>query len=467
MPPHSLAKAYNMKLSRTIFVMSLLSSIHLSCSSQNEIFVQEPLLNKPHEEPAVSEEEPEVIPDEIDEVIETTVDEKSSEPTPQIGAEKDEINESLQKGIPLELNAEVERWIEVFTGKHHDMFQRYLNRGERYKKMIVTTLRDQGVPTELYYLAMIESGFNPSAYSHAHAMGVWQFIKGTGTRYGLRVDRYADERKDPVRATISASMYLNDLNNVFDSWYLAMAAYNAGELRILRAIMKAKTRDFWELARGRHLPAETMNYIPKFLAALTIGTNPEKYGFKIEPIDAPELVSVKVPSPIKLSAIAKRSNVSLKELKANNPHLKQGMTPPGTKLYRVWVPKEQKEQLLAVADDMKKDRLNIKSRHSKKIARRYHRVRRGETLASISRRYGMSIRQLKSLNRMRSNRIYAGSRLKIRGSAKATRYRVRRGDNLNIIARKFGTSIKNLKRLNRIRGSRIYAGQVLTVRNRG
>lgn len=460
-----------MKLTTTLNISIILSSLLLSCASQDDLYSQDQLLLKPQQDIEAAEE-PEVIPDEIDEVIESTVDEKSTEPTPPIGSEKDEINESIEAGIPLEVNAEVERWIDVFTGRHHDLFQRYLNRGERYKKMIITTLRDQGVPTELYYLAMIESGFSPSAYSHAKALGIWQFIEGTGTRYGLRVDRYADERKDPIRATISASMYLNDLNNVFDSWYLAMAAYNAGELRILRAIMKAKTRNFWDLARGKYLPAETMNYIPKFLAALTIGSDPEKYGFTIAPLDVPELVSVKVPTPIKLSQVAKMAGLDLKELKKNNFHLKKGMTPPGGKEYRIWVPEDKKSKLLAIKTDLSKHKLNIKSKR-KRIARRYHRVRRGETLASISRRYGMNIRQLKSLNRMRSNRIYAGSRLVIRGKgktvakAKTTKYRVRRGDNLAAIARKFRTSIRKIKKINKIRGSRIYAGQILKVKSKG
>ncbi|SMF28523.1 LysM peptidoglycan-binding domain-containing protein [Pseudobacteriovorax antillogorgiicola] len=437
---------------------------HFSCTSQLDSQPMEPFLEKPQE---LHGDEPEVVPDEIDEVIESTVEKPRTEPPPPIGTEKDEINESLEQGIPLEINAEVQRWIEVFTGSHRDMFQRYLNRGERFKPMIITTLRDQGVPTELYYLAMIESGFSTHAYSHAKALGLWQFIAGTGKRYGLRIDRYVDERRDPIRATISASMYLNDLNNVFDSWYLAMAAYNAGELRILRAIMKAKTRDFWQLARGNYLPDETMNYIPKFLAALTIGSNPEKYGFTIEPAtDIPPLVSVKVPSPVKLDQIAKLSGVSLKELKENNPHIRRNMTPPGLKEYRLWVPEYERAQVLAVQDGLKTHRLKISS-SQRKVARRYHRVRRGETLASISRRYGLTIRQLKARNGLRSNRIYAGSRLIIRDSKSTERYRVRRGDNLNLIARKFNTSVRNIKRLNNLKSTRIYAGQILKVRPRG
>lgn len=450
-----------------ILFAGLLLTLSFSCSSEQSENKQG--LLEPIEPVDTSElDQPEVVPDEIDEVMEAQTQSLPSEKV-EIGSEQDEINESIMEGIPVEINKEVERWIEVFTGKHHDMFQRYLNRGEYYKNMIASTLRDQGVPTELYYLAMIESGFSTSAYSKAKAMGIWQFIKGTGHRYGLRIDRYVDERRDPIRATISAAMYLNDLNNVFDSWYLAMAAYNAGELRILRAIMKGKTRDFWQLARGKFLPSETMNYIPKFLAALTIGKNPEKYGFTIEAPKKPfDLVSVKVPAPTKLHRIAQFSDISLSEIKKHNPHLRRSMTPPGSKDYLLWLPKENQTLISENYSKIGKYRMNIRAPRVQ-LARRYHRVRRGETLASISKRYGISIRKLKSLNGIRSHRIYAGSRLIIKTpkASYGSKYRVRKGDNLNLIARKFNTSVYRIKSLNKLNNNRIYAGQLLRVRPKG
>ena len=448
-----------------------LTQTHCSSYSEEAFYFAEPIGKDSLYTEDTGDSEPEVVPDEIEEVLTEKADELQREPV-QIGSESDEINESLKGGIPLELNDDVQRWINYFTGRNRERFQRFLDRGEQYKTMIVGTLKDQGVPTELYYLAMIESGFVTSARSHASAVGLWQFIRGTGKRYGLRIDSHVDERRDPMRATISASIYLNDLKNVFDSWYLAMAAYNAGEMRILRAIMKGKTRDFWELARAKRLPAETMNYIPKFLAALTIGSNPTKYGFTINPVhDRPILEAVNVPTPVSLSKVAKAAGLSLRDLKLYNPHFLKNVTPPSRKDYPVWVPANHSGQLTAELSNLKKAKLNIRVAHSTpEKGRKYHRVRKGENLASISKKYNLKIAELKKLNSLRSNRIYAGARLKITGAAtpaKKQRYRVRRGDNLYSIAKKFQTTIKAIKKSNKIRRNKIYAGQMLTINRAG
>lgn len=412
----------------------------------------------------------EVVPDEIDEVLTSQALNPKPNMIPPIGAEEDEINKVIKEGIPVEVNEEVEKWIHFFTVKRPDLMQRYLERGERYKPMIVSLLRDHGVPTELYYLALIESGFTKTARSHAGAVGIWQFIRGTGRRYGLRIDHYVDERIDLHRSTIAATIYLNDLHNIFDSWYLAMAAYNAGEMRIMRAIMNGKTRDFWELARQRKLPRETMNYIPKFLAAVIIGSQPEKYGFRLNPQPAMQSIApINVAAPVKLSDIANASGVSYGTLRELNPHLLKKMTPPGMKQYQIWVPEDEKHAVTAISNDLSKYLVNVRSTPEYRGTRRYHRVRRGETLSSISRKYGMTIRELKKLNRLRSNRIYAGTRIRIAGSsqAQATKYRVRRGDNLYAIAKRFGMTVRELKRLNRLSRNTIYAGQVLRVASRG
>jgi membrane-bound lytic murein transglycosylase D len=402
---------------------------------------------------------PEVEPNTIDAVLDAERFNPKPDDVPEIGAEDDEINEVIKKGIPVEINDEVQKWIHFFTKKRPDLFARYMERGEKYKPMIVSTLRDQNVPTEIYYLAMIESGFVQHARSHASAVGLWQFIAATGRRYGLRVDYYADERIDPHRATIAATLYLNDLHNVFDSWYLAMAAYNAGEMRIMRAIMNGKTRNFWELARNKHLPAETMNYIPKFLAAVIIGSQPEKYGFqRPEPQQVEDVVSVKVPSGIRLKNIASELGVSYQKLKNHNRHLKRRMTPSGLKSYHLWVPKQYEAQFADASERLKK----YVVKNSRKSGNGYHRVRRGENLISIANRYGMSLRELKQLNGLRSNRIYAGTRLRISGSP-LKHYRVRRGDNLYLIASKFGMTLSQLKRMNRLRSNRIYPGTRLKV----
>lgn len=159
--------------------------------------------------------------------------------------------------IPVELNQHVQVWIEYFTTRDKERFQRFLDRGQPYRDVVENTLEENDLPAELYYLAMIESGFRTNALSHAKAVGVWQFIPGTARRYGLRIDRHVDERRDPIRATEAAAKYLRDLYNVFGSWHLAMAAYNAGEIRVLRAVFKGRTRNFWELIEAKTLPRVT------------------------------------------------------------------------------------------------------------------------------------------------------------------------------------------------------------------
>jgi membrane-bound lytic murein transglycosylase D len=441
--------------------------------------------------------QPEVEPTEIDEAIEDESAEETAENVPEIGTEEDEINEALKHGIPIELNDKVEKWIDFFVNKNPEMFQRFLDRGHPYKKMIVSMLRDRGIPTELYYLAMIESGFVLHARSPMAAVGFWQFIPATGRRYGLRVDNYVDERRDPRRATIAAAMYLSDLNNVFDSWYLALSAYNAGEMRIMNAIMRGKSRDFWQLVKDKQLPSETMDYIPKFMAAFLIGTNPEKYGFR-HPTAEPneELVAVNVPSPLSLHTLSEYASVPLVTLQVANPHLVKGMTPPGPEEYKIWVPKVFVSSINDNQERLASARLNISASRIAKVDRaprstnsnrKFHRVKRGEHLTMIAEKYGMTVGQLKVFNRLKSNVIRPGMRLKIRGADTAVAaqndrkgklvasadtkgsgtYRVRRGDNLHQIARRFGTTVQSLKKINRLRRTDLRVGQVLKIARNG
>lgn len=415
----------------------------------------------------------------IDAVIASVDQRVATTPTETDLEVGDEITNARTGQIPMELNDDVERWIEYFTVRDRERFQRFIERGEKYRPMITAVLKDQGIPTEIYYQAMIESGFATHAKSHASAVGIWQFIKGTGHRYGLRIDGYVDERRDPMRATIAAAIYMKDLYNVFQSWYLAMAAYNAGEGRIMGAIMRAKTRDFWEMVRGKALPAETMNYIPKFLAATIIGHNPRRYGIEsITPEIMPVLTSVTVPSPLKLTDIAKVTGVSIETLKEANPHILRGVTPPGEATYRLWVPKDQaaafegnESRLAALRVHGLRNIADTSSPSGRGVTT--HQVRRGDTLAGIAGRYGMTLSEIRRLNRMSSNRIMIGTRLKVTGKAVSSRaaapapvaksYKVKRGDNLDVIAKRFGLSVDELKRLNRLKRNTIFVGQTLHV----
>ncbi len=385
-------------------------------------------------------------------------------------------NATNREGITLQFNEHVKRWIKYFVVRSKARFQRYLDRGERYRDVVEETLRKHGLPAELYYLAMIESGYANHARSPKAAVGAWQFIPGTGRRYGLDLNRYIDERRDPIRASEAASRYLTDLFNVFNSWYLAMAAYNAGEGRVLGAIMRGNTRDFWELVRKKKLPRETRNYIPKFMAAAIIGRNPERFGFRTPRAEPyPDVEAIELPSPVRLRDISRQAGIPLDLLKKVNFHLLKGVTPPNKRTYDVWIPIKYVASVQSSYKSLASKRLSKLS--TKAFARRaanpnYHTVRSGESLYSIASKYRISVAELKRANKIRSNRIIAGSRLRVAASGYVRQqgrvHRVRRGETLSSISRKYGMEISDLKRLNRMRNSRIYVGQKINVkRNRG
>ncbi len=242
--------------------------------------------------------------------------------------------------VPIEIDYRVRWWIHYYAVREHELFQRMLDRGAGYKPMVEGVLRGHMMPPELYYLAMIESGYVTHAKSNAQAVGIWQFIHGTGIRYGLRYDPYTDERRHPGLATEAAAKHLLDLHRRFNSWYLALAAYNAGPERIAHAIRRGKSRDFWTLAEKRALPVETMNYIPKFLAAIIISSHYEKFGFH-KPIPEesyPELEPVVVRPGVALSYLARQSGVELENLKRYNPQIRAGVISPQIRKARVWLP---------------------------------------------------------------------------------------------------------------------------------
>lgn len=380
------------------------------------------------------------------------------------------ISQSIHS-IPMEMNDEVREWIHYFAKKDRERFQRFLDRGKRYQDVVENVLEENGLPAELYYLAMIESGYQTHAKSRASAVGVWQFIKGTGSRYGLRIDAYVDERRDPIRATEAAVRYLRDLYNVFGSWHLAMAGYNAGEYRVVRAVFGAKTRDFWELVRKKALPSETRNYIPKFLAAVEIGQNPRKYGFRTPKAEAyPDLVAISVPAHLKIKDIGTIAAVDDVEIAKYNPHLLRATVPPGKEMYEVWVP-------VPLAQHVQKAESRLASKAKQRSVASVavvgkaseHKVRRGENLSLIANRYGTTASRLRRINGLKSNRIYPGMRLRLKtnvySAGKTQYYTVRNGDSLGKIASRFKTTIAKLKKANGLRSTKIYRGTKLKVPN--
>lgn len=386
---------------------------------------------------------------------------KQNKPTPTANEFKVVNNEKFS----IEVNESVESWIRYFAEKDHERFQRFLDRGEKYRAVIEETLAENEMPKELYYLAMIESGFATHARSHASAVGVWQFIKPTAQRYGLQVDYYVDERMDPMRSTEAAASYLKDLHTVFQSWYLAMSAYNSGEMRVLGAIMRHSNRDYWSLVEKKALPRETMNYVPKVLAAAIIGNHPDRFGFvvKKEPkIERAELVAV--PTRVRLSDIAKKIGLSNKALKDLNPHLRRGIVPDNKSDYKIWVPaslvQETEKSYQYLAEKRVRRPVMVAEEPS------VYRVKPGDNLTKISQRFGVSIQHIKKLNRLSSNQLYVGRNLKIYDSNTSESYqshRVRRGESLASIAHKYGSSVSRIKSANNIKGSQIYAGTNLKV----
>lgn len=253
--------------------------------------------------------------------------------------------------IPVTWNPAVAKWVNYFTGRGREWFARYAERGGRYAPVLSKILNDNGLPRDLIYLAMAESGFQNIAKSHASAMGPWQFMSFTGRKYGLNQDWWMDERRDPLKASVAAAGYLKDLHDLFGSWELATAGYNAGEGKIARAIKRYGTRDFWKLTKGRYLKPETKNYVPKIMALAIIGKNLEAFGFNHlafhHPLDYEQL---DVPGNTDLMEIANTIGIPFEELHRYNPELLRWQTPPMVETYTLRVPVGTKEKWTALED---------------------------------------------------------------------------------------------------------------------
>jgi membrane-bound lytic murein transglycosylase D len=297
--------------------------------------------------------------------------------------------ESITYDIPITINKGVEWFLDYFQSSGRKTFRSWLIRSGRYLRMIRKTFKDYQLPTDLAYLALIESGFNHEAYSPCHAVGIWQFIRGTAKGYGLKINWWVDERRDPEKSTIAAAKHLSDLYHEFGSWYLAMAGYNAGAGRIRWAIRKAGTKDYWYLARKRLLRKETRSYVPKMIAATLIAKEPERYGFnELEYLPPLSCDKFTVNDATALKLIASLLDTTEGEIALLNPELKRWCTPPGVR-YTLKIPCGKGELLKKGLAQM-----NIK----KMMAFTVHKIEKGETLSTIAKRYGSSVTPINVLD---------------------------------------------------------------------
>ena len=387
------------------------------------------------------------------------------------------LKDELIFDFPLVDNEQVRSYIDYYTGEGREVFVRLLHRAERYIPFMRRIFEEEGLPQDLTYLALVESGFNPHAYSHAHAAGPWQFIQSTAEIYGLSNDEWRDERRDFEKSTRAAARFLSELYDRFDGdWYLAVAAYNAGGGRISRAMEENGAEDFWELSANSSLRDETRNYVPKLLAVLTIVRDPAAYGFTDIPPAEPYIFDVvRLPEATDLELAARLCEVSHEDIRALNPELKRWCTPPVARDYALRIPSGSKsrfENLYA----------NIPSEQRAGFHR--HRVAKGETLAEIARRYHLRPNDLSALNRLETFRaLPLGEEILIPLSPDMARlaeakpaplraststvsktYKVRKGDTLWAISRRFGADEKDLRAWNGLTAkSTLRPGQTLKV----
>lgn len=370
--------------------------------------------------------------------------------------------------IPLTLNSKVEYFLYYFQTSGKPSFSRWLSHSSRYIPMMKEILKREGMPEDLVYVAMIESGFQMHARSWASAVGPWQFMSGTGRRYSLRIDQWIDERKDPVKATTAAALYLKELYGLFKGdWYLAAAGYNAGENKILRAISMYNTSDFWEISRGSYLKRETKEYVPKLLAAAIIAKDPGRYGFTdIAYLTPIEYDTVTIPLRTNLDLAAKLSGTTYESIKELNPDLRHWCTPPNYPDYQLKIPKGSKQQFETEYAKIPADQL-----FTERVLYSRYKVRKKDSLKSVARRFGITPAALAELNGLSTKSRVAGLSLLVpvkqtvdftnegrtSRSANTTKgsyakyYTIKSGDTLSSLSKRFKVSTRLLSTWNNLK----------------
>jgi len=392
---------------------------------------------------------------------------------------ENEVNE-IAHDLPIEINDRVLGFLNHYTnGRGRSVIEIGLERIGRYQQMIEQILKEEGVPLDLIYLCQAESAFKPRALSRAKAKGMWQFIASRGKEYGLRQTWWIDERSDPEKSTRAAARHLKDLYMEFGDWYLAMAAYNAGPVRVEKAMERTGADNFWTLANKRALPRETINYIPNILALTIIGKNPQKYGFEVDSEAPLETERVTVDKATDLRVIAEAINLPLDDLRDLNAHVLRWTTPPDDPDFELILPQGYGEKFKSEIASLPE---------SKRVLFREHVIRKGDTLGAIAKKYGSSVTELRQANNLTAKPVLrAGQSLIIpmsginppqvaskptapavikavaKSAQAVTAYTVRRGDTLAKIAARFKVSVASLKSWNHLSTARLIVGKRLIV----
>lgn len=396
-----------------------------------------------------------------------------------------------QSEIPLILNADVEKEIRSFQTVERSFFERSYERAGYYLPIMKQQLRQAGIPEELAWLPLVESGFQVHALSKARALGPWQFIPSTGYKYGLNRDLYIDERMNVEKSTQAAIAYLTDLHGLFGDWLTALAAYNCGEGRVLKVISRQQIDyldHFWDLYR--QLPYETARYVPRFLATLHIVKNPKKFGMNLpDPYAKPiAFETVRTNRTMKLFDIACQLGISTDTLVMLNPELRHQITPD--RPYDLKIPQGMGPQYALVADQIKESKPPAPPERERKTKVVKYKVKQGDTVAAISKRFGVSSKSLMAANGMKSEgQLTTGKVLKIpvktkeKGTAVASgkkgkpkkaaaepavvKHTVKKGETLTQIAKRYGTTPGAIQKMNHLQTTQLKSGQVLKIRNPG
>ena len=397
--------------------------------------------------------------------------------------------DSIERAVPLPHNEYVQQYIDIYA-KRKDMFGKMLGLSGYYFPIFEKALKDYNIPQEIKYLTIVESQMNPHAVSKVGATGIWQFMFGTGKAYGLKMDNFVDERKDPVQASYAAAAYFRDAYEELGDWLLAIAAYNCGKGNVTRAIDKAGSRDFWEIRQ--FLPKETRNYVPAFIAAVYVMNYSSKHQITEQ---ASKLFlktdTMQVNHFVSLSALAKILNIEDESLFALNPSYKKKIVTGTSDLpKRLILPKLKGADLAGLYDVLNNNELDnqmqviqantddVRELRKRKAATvnstavLYHKVTSGQSLNSVADKYGVEVQDLKVWNALKSKTIVPGQRLKIYTSKRAVlkapasflSYKVKRGDTLSEIAEKFdGATVQSIKRDNNLAKAGLQTGMVLKI----